>query len=47
LIRQLRSITKSIKENRLRRVKIEFYSCVRRRRRNNIVKISNYGMAQS
>jgi hypothetical protein len=47
LIKRLRLIIKSIKENRLRRVKIEFYSYIRRRRRNDIVKVSNYSIAQS
>jgi hypothetical protein len=45
LIKQLRLIIKSIKENKLRRAKIEFYSCIRRRRYNNRVIISNYSIA--
>jgi hypothetical protein len=45
LIKQLRLIIKSIKENRLKKVKIEFYSRIRRKGRNDIVKISNYSIA--
>jgi hypothetical protein len=37
-----RILTNYVKENRLKRVKIEFYSYIRRKRRNNIVKVSNY-----
>jgi hypothetical protein len=44
LTKRLRLIIKSIKENRLRRVKIEFYSYIRRKGHNNIVKISNYSI---
>jgi hypothetical protein len=45
LIKRLRLIIKSINKNKLKRAKIEFYSRIRRRRRNNIVKISNYSIA--
>jgi hypothetical protein len=45
LIKRLRLIIKSINENRLKRVRIEFYSRIRRKRRNNIVRISNYSIA--
>ena len=45
MIKQLRLIIKSIKENGLRRVKIEFYSRIRRRVRNNVTRISNYSIS--
>jgi len=47
LIKQLRLIIGSTKKSRLKKVRIEFYSYIRRRVRNNKVKIRNYSIEQS